>query len=124
MLDLVNASIFTECPNIKIIVHHAGAMIPFFAGRIDNIMKDKKDDFKKFYVDTAILGNSKALELAVHYFGIDNVLYGTDAPFGIMPSGATKEIERAIDELPFSNEEKEKIYFKNLQKLLNRKKEK
>ena len=118
MLDLVNANIFTKCPNIKIIVHHAGAMIPFFAGRIDNIMKDKKDEFKKFYVDTAILGNTKALELAVYYFGIDKVLYGTDAPFGIMPNGATKQIESAIDELPFSNEIKEKIYFKNLQRLL------
>ena len=118
MLDLVNANIFTKCPNIKIIVHHAGAMIPFFAGRIDNIMKDKKDEFKKFYVDTAILGNTKALELAVYYFGIDKVLYGTDAPFGIMPNGATKRIESAIDELPFSNEIKEKIYFKNLQRLL------
>ena len=118
MLDLVNAGIFKECPNIKIIVHHAGAMVPYFAGRIDNIMKDKKDDFKKFYVDTAILGNTKALELAVSYFGIDKVLYGTDAPFGIMPNGATKEIESAINELPFSDEKKEKIYSKNLRKLL------
>ena len=124
MLDLVNADIFNKCPNIKIIVHHAGAMIPFFAGRIDNIMKDKKDEFKKFYVDTAILGNTRGLELAAHYFGIDKVLYGTDAPFGIMPNGATKEIESAIDELPFSSEDKEKIYAKNLQRLLNRKKEK
>ncbi len=118
MLELVNANIFTECPNIKIIVHHAGAMIPFFAGRIDNIIKDKKDDFKKFYVDTALLGNSKALELAIHYFGIDKVLYGTDAPFGIMPNGATKEIETAIDELPIKEEDREKIYSKNLQKML------
>ncbi len=121
MLDLVNADIFTECPNIKIIVHHAGAMVPYFAGRIDNIMQDKKEEFKKFYVDTAILGNSKALELAVNYFGIDNVLYGTDAPFGIMPNGATKEIEDAISELPLSLEEKEKIYSKNIQKLLEKK---
>ncbi len=118
MLDLVNADIFSKYPNIKIIVHHAGAMIPFFAGRIDNIMKDKKDEFKKFYVDTSILGNTKALELAVYYFGIDKVLYGTDAPFGIMPNGATKEIKSAIDELPFSNEDKEKIYSKNLLRLL------
>ena len=118
MLELVNANIFTECPNIKIIVHHAGAMIPFFAGRIDNIVKDKKDDFKKFYVDTALLGNSKALELAIYYFGIDKVLYGTDAPFGIMPNGATKEIESAINELPITEEDREKIYSKNLQRIL------
>ena len=118
MLQLVQSNLFEECPNIKIIVHHAGAMIPFFAGRIDNIVKDKKDDFKKFYVDTAILGNSKALELAIDYFGTDKVLYGTDAPFGIMPNGAIKEIEEAIDCLPITDEDKEKIYNKNIMNLL------
>ena len=118
MLQLVQTNIFEECPNIKIIVHHAGGMIPYFAGRIDNILKDKKEDFKKFYVDTAILGNSKALELAINYFGIEKVLYGTDAPFGIMPNGATKEIEEAIDILPISIKDKEKIYNKNIINLL------
>ena len=119
MMQLVESNIFEECPNIKIIVHHAGAMIPFFAGRIENILKDKKDDFKKFYVDTAILGNSKALELTIDYFGIGHVLYGTDAPFGIMPNGATIEIEKAINILPISNEDKEKIYNQNLNKLIS-----
>lgn len=119
MMQLVESNIFEECPNIKIIVHHAGAMIPFFKGRIDNIIKDKKGDFKKFYVDTAILGNSKALELTIDYFGIDHVLYGTDAPFGIMPNGAAKEIEEAIDILPISIEDKEKIYNKNINKIKN-----
>ena len=118
MMQLVQTNIFKQCPNIKIIVHHAGAMIPFFKGRIDNILKDKKDDFKKFYVDTAILGNSKALELTIDYFDIDHVLYGTDAPFGIMPNGAAKEIEEAIDILPISIEDKEIIYNKNLKELI------
>lgn len=118
MMQLVQSNIFEECPNIKIIVHHAGAMVPFFAGRIDNILKDKKNDFKKFYVDTAILGNSKALELTIDYFGIDHVLYGTDAPFGIMPNGAIKEIKDAIDMLSISNEDKEKIYNKNINRLI------
>lgn len=120
MLELVKSNIFRDYPNIKIIVHHAGAMIPFFKGRIDNIIPEYKDDFKKFYVDTALLGNSKALELAIDYFGMDRVLYGTDAPFGIMPSGATKEIESAIDELPISDEDKEKIYYKNIKKLIKK----
>lgn len=120
MLELVESNIFKECPSIKIIVHHAGAMVPFFAGRINNILKDKKDDFKKFYVDTAILGNSKALELTIDYFGIDHVLYGTDAPFGIMPNGATKEIEDAINILPITNDDKEKIYNKNIKRLIER----
>ena len=119
MMQLVQSNIFEEYPNIKIIVHHAGAMIPFFAGRIENILKDKKDDFKKFYVDTAILGNSKALELTIDYFGINHVLYGTDAPFGIMPNGAIKEIEEAINILPVSDDDKEKIYNQNLKDLIS-----
>ena len=118
MLQLVQSNLFEGCPNIKMIVHHAGAMVPFFAGRIDNIVKNKKDDFKKFYVDTAILGNSKALELTINYFGVDKVLYGTDSPFGIMPNGAIKEIEEAIECLPIANEDKEKIYNKNFWNLL------
>lgn len=120
MMQLVQTNIFEECPNIKIIVHHAGAMVPYFAGRIENILKDRKDDFKKFYVDTALLGNTKALELTIDYFKIDHVLYGTDAPFGIMPNGATKEIEDAIDALPISEEDKEKIYYQNIYKLKNK----
>lgn len=30
MMQLVQAKIFDKYPNIKIIVHHAGAMVPFF----------------------------------------------------------------------------------------------
>lgn len=121
MMQLVLSGIFDECPNIKIIVHHAGAMVPFFAGRIDNILKDRKDDFRRFYVDTAILGNSKALELAIDYYGTGHVVYGTDAPFGIMPSGATKEIEEAISTLPISEEDKAKIFHENIVNLIEEK---
>lgn len=120
MLQLVNADIFTKYPKLKIIVHHAGAMIPYFSERIAHIMPEKKDEFKKFYVDTALLGNIKALELALSYFGEDRVLYGTDAPFGKMPSGATDEIEKAISALPVSREVKEKILSKNFLRLLDK----
>ena len=123
MMQIVQANIFKDFPNIKIIIHHAGAMIPFFAGRVDNILpKEQAEEFKKFYVDTAILGNTKALELALSYFGEDKVLYGTDAPLGIMPAGATKEIEDAINELPVDKDVKEKIYNKNIMNLINKEK--
>ncbi len=120
MMQLVETDLFKECPHIKIIVHHAGAMIPYFAGRIEHIMPDKKEEFKKFYVDTAILGNTKALELAIDYFGIDHVLYGTDAPFASMPVGAISEIENAIDQLPISINDKQKIYCDNFYRLINK----
>lgn len=120
MLELVEAKIFKRLPDIKIIVHHAGAMIPFFAERINHILPaDLAEDFKKFYVDTALLGNPKALELTVEYFGVDKVLFGTDAPLGIAPAGATEAITEAIYQLPFTDEEKLRIFSKNAEIVLN-----
>ncbi|CYW22276.1 amidohydrolase family protein [Streptococcus suis] len=119
MLQLVEAGIFQDYPNLKIIVHHAGALAPFFSGRIQYILPEiQVEDFRKFYVDTAILGNPKALELTLDYFGLDRVLFGTDAPLGIAPAGATRVILEAIDTLPLSQEEKQAIYSENIKQLL------
>ncbi|WP_105128152.1 amidohydrolase family protein [Streptococcus suis] len=119
MLQLVQAGIFQDYPNLKIIVHHAGALAPFFSGRIQYILPEiQVEDFRKFYVDTAILGNPKALELTLDYFGLDRVLFGTDAPLGIAPAGATQVISEAIDTLPLSQEDKQAIYSENIKQLL------
>lgn len=118
MLQLVQANTFEKYPNLKILVHHAGAMAPFFAGRIEHIMPEKATDFKRFYVDTAILGNTPALQLTIDYFGVDRVLFGTDAPFAVMPSGANEVISKAIDDLNVSVEDKQKIYIDNYNTML------
>lgn len=53
----------------KDIFLYAVAMIPYFAERINHILgRELAEDFKKFYVDTALLGNPKAIELAIYYF--------------------------------------------------------
>lgn len=123
MMQIVEKGIFKKHPNLRIIVHHAGAMISFFAGRIKYILREEKEkDFKKFYVDTAILGNPKALDLAVSYFGIDHLIFGTDAPLGIMPAGATKEIIDAINNMNINEQEKEMILKNNIIDLINRRK--
>lgn len=110
MLQLVQSDLFEEYPNIKILVHHAGAMVPFFSGRIDHILDEKHAEaFKNFYVDTAILGNTPALQLTLDYFGINHVLFGSDAPFGVEPVGADKIVLRAIDNLDISDLYENKI---------------
>ncbi|KRO11788.1 putative aminocarboxymuconate-semialdehyde decarboxylase [Lactiplantibacillus xiangfangensis] len=119
MRELVVGGVFQRYPDLKIIVHHAGAMVPFFAGRINAIMTPGQSaDFHKFYVDTAILGNTAALNLTVDYFGTDHVLFGTDAPFGILPVGASSKIAIAIEHLPLSTAEKAQILFSNANQLL------
>lgn len=119
MLQLVQSDLFQDYPNLKIIIHHAGAMVPFFSGRIDHILDEKHaQDFKKFYVDTAILGNTPALKLAIDYYGIDHVLFGTDAPFAVMPSGADQIITQAINDLTISDKDKQKIFHDNYYSLI------
>lgn len=118
MLEIVQAGYFRDFPNLKIIIHHAGAMAPYFAGRIDHILPaEQAADFRKFYVDTALLGNSKALELCVDFFGVDRVLFGTDAPLGILPAGATDIIEEAIEALPLTQSQKDQIFYGNAERL-------
>ncbi|MGT2958205.1 4-oxalomesaconate hydratase [Streptococcus bovimastitidis] len=122
MLQLVQAGYFQKYPDLKIIVHHAGAMAPYFAGRINHILAPElAQDFRKFYVDTALLGNSKALELAIDYFGHDHVLFGTDAPLGIAPAGATKEIIQAITQMKLPESATADIFQKNFLRLIGRK---
>ena len=119
MLQMVQAGLLQEYPQLKVIVHHAGGMAPFFAGRIDRIMPaEQAADMRRFYVDTAILGNPRALDLAVDYYGADHVVFGTDAPLGILPAGATAEIQAAIADMHISDAERHAIYEDNYRKLI------
>ena len=118
-LQLVQAGVFKQCPNLKVIVHHAGGMVPFFAGRVNRILPpDQAADMRRFYVDTAILGNPRALDLAADYYGADHVVFGTDAPLGILPAGATKEILAAIGEMHITDEERQAILEDNYRSLI------
>ncbi len=118
MLQLVQAGIFAKHPQLKIIVHHAGGMVPFFAGRIHYILpEDQAAAFHRFYVDTAILGNPAALKLTVDYFGADHVLFGTDAPLGIAPAGPTKKIIEALGNASLPNDVLEKVLHQNFERL-------
>ncbi|AVK63778.1 4-oxalomesaconate hydratase [Lactobacillus sp. CBA3606] len=120
MYAMVTQGFFQMYPQLKVIVHHAGAMVPYFAGRIDHILPAAQAaDFKKFYVDTALLGNSAALQLTVAYYGIEHVMFGTDAPFGSAPNGATDEIVTAIADLHLTAAAQTKLYQTNFETLIN-----
>ena len=120
MLQIVEARLYQDFPHLKIIVHHTGAMVPFFGERMRyTLPADQFADFHKFYVDTAILGNPKALELATEFYGVEHMLFGTDAPLGIPPAGSTHVIIEAINEMPFSDDDKNAIFAGNVEKVLN-----
>jgi len=119
MLRLVKSGVFAEVPNIKFIVHHAGAMVPFFAERIKWVMSlvpqpypNIHEHFRKFYGDTAVYGHTPALMCAYDFFGADHLLFGTDAPLG--PRwGMVEDTIASIERMAIPDMDKEKILKKN-----------
>jgi uncharacterized protein len=95
MARLVYSGCFDRHPGLRVITHHAGAMVPHFSGRLASPLEDPDraaimaglnaapmDNFRRFYADTAMFGASHAVRCAVQFFGADHVLFGTDMPLG------------------------------------------
>ena len=125
MHKLVVSGIFKEFPDLKIIIHHAGAMVPFNVGRVDYTLnlyplpyKGLSEDFRKFYVDTAIYGNTTGLMDSYSFFGAEHMLYGTDAPLGPKWGMIEGTIE-SIDAMDIPENEKRMIYKQNALDMFN-----
>jgi predicted TIM-barrel fold metal-dependent hydrolase len=136
MARLVFSGVMTRFPDIKILTHHLGAMIPFFDARLDtgwatlgsrtsdedyshvlpSLGKPLLDCFRQFYGDTALCGSRAGVVCGLEFFGADHVLFASDAPFG--PAGGAGYIQGAIDvaeSLDISQGDKEKICYRNAQ---------
>jgi uncharacterized protein len=127
MRRLVIAGIFNKYPKIKFITHHCGGMAPYFEGRIkwlqplgmgaNHPVKRPEEHFKKFYNDTATYGAGSAIKCACDFFGVDRILFGSDAPRG-PGNGLTLETIQSIEKLEIPEADKEKIFYANAVKLL------
>ena len=139
MARIVFSGLFEKLPEMRLITHHCGAMIPFFAGRAetlwaqlgsrsvgenyDEILKKmtKKpiEYFKMFYADTVLGGSASALRCGLDFFGADKIVFASDCPFD--PEGGPMFIRdgiRSIEDLNLSDDDKRKIYFGNALRLM------
>jgi predicted TIM-barrel fold metal-dependent hydrolase len=126
-------------PNLKIITHHMGGMIPYFEGRVgygwdqmgsrttdadykklvQSMDKRPVEYFRQFYTDTALFGARAATQCGLEFFGVDKVLFASDMPFEPEPGLYARETIRCVESLGLSSAEKEKIYRGNAERLLN-----
>ena len=86
---------------------------------LKRLKKRPLDYFKMFYADTAVFGAYEATICGLKFFGVDKVLFASDAPFD--PEKGTMYIRETIailDRLPITTEERERIYWRNAAKLL------
>ena len=139
MARLVFSGIFDRYPELKVITHHMGGMIPYFEGRIgpgwDQLgvrTSDKDyraalrrlprrpiDYFRMFYADTALFGAYDATVCGLNFFGPSHVLFASDAPFD--PERGPmfiRETIGVIDRLPIPDVDRERIYWQNAVEML------
>jgi predicted TIM-barrel fold metal-dependent hydrolase len=88
---LILSGTMDRFPTLKVVLHHYGAMVPFFLRRIeqnirlnlkDRLPKDIHEYWTNFYGDTALDGSTASYPCGYALFGADRSLYGTDYPFG------------------------------------------
>ncbi|HUQ26776.1 MAG TPA: amidohydrolase family protein [Burkholderiales bacterium] len=136
---MVFSGMFDKLPNLKIITHHLGAMVPFLSHRVgygmdqfgartsdedyEGLRKRMKkrpvDYFKMFYNDTSINGWASGIRTGLDFFGSKRVLFGTDCPFD--PQGGPlfiKETIKAIDSLKLPKDDLRRVYFGNAMGML------
>jgi predicted TIM-barrel fold metal-dependent hydrolase len=72
-----------------------------------------------FYADTALFGAYDATVCGLAFFGPEHVVFASDAPFD--PERGPMYIRETIgilDRLPITNDERERIYWRNAARLL------
>lgn len=137
---LVFSGVMDRYPDLKIVTHHLGGIIPYLEGRIsweqlgsrtdgelgekyENILKSLKmqpiEYFRRIYGDTAVCGSSNALRCGLAFFGENRVLFGSDCPFD--PEGGPSCIRdalRALDELELDHDTRMRIKSRNTLSLM------
>ena len=139
MSRMVFSGLLEKLPDLRIITHHCGGMLPYFSGRAESLWAQlgsrSPDDseahvlkslskppieyFKMFYGDTVLGGSASALRCGIDFFGVDHVVFASDCPFD--PEHGPMFIRegiRSIESLHLSDDDREKLYLGNALRLM------
>jgi predicted TIM-barrel fold metal-dependent hydrolase len=121
-LRLVTSGVFERHAGLKLIIGHAGEMIPFMLDRIDDTLPPRLTGLpespsayflRHFWLTTSGMFSLPPVLCALAAFGTDRVLFSVDYPFGANQRG-----RELLDALPVSDADRAKIAGKNAQTLL------
>jgi aminocarboxymuconate-semialdehyde decarboxylase len=122
---LVAGGVMDECPDLKIVLGHGGGYTCYGIGRLDrgwqvrtearaSSTKPPSEYLRRFYYD-CIVYTEPALRFLIDTVGADRVVFGTDWPYDMALDWPVSWI-LAMKSL--TQEEKEAILWKNLERLL------
>jgi 2,3-dihydroxybenzoate decarboxylase len=124
-MRLICSGLFDEYPKLKIILGHLGEMIPVQLSRIDNrwsiapfpkkLKKLPGQYFKEnFFVTTSGMFSQPALTMTLSVLGADRIMFAIDYPME-----EPEEAIRFMEEAPIDQNEREKIYHLNAEKIFS-----
>lgn len=126
MARLVFSGIVSRYPDLPIITHHGGGFVPHFPDRLVALWEEldafspvpreeRIPQLRKFYADT-VMGPDAALRSSIDFFGIGNMLFATDMPFG--PPTLVRDKIVQVDGLDLSEDDARKVFGENARRLL------
>ena len=135
---LVFSGIIDRYPDLKVIAHHLGGVIPYLEGRVGHswdqlgartsdedyasllkrLKKRPYDYFKDFYGDTAVEGARAATVCGLDFFGAEHVLFASDCPFDKEKGpGYIRSTIAVIESLGLSTADKERVCHGNARRM-------
>ncbi len=134
MTRLVFSGVLEKYPNLKILTHHCGGMVPYLEERIigsydhaemlrgarykQNLTRQPIDYFRMFYNDTAIYGNTAGLMCGYAFCGADHLIFGTDFPYDSQfGERYTRQTIDAINNMPIPDGEKKMVFEDNARRI-------
>jgi predicted TIM-barrel fold metal-dependent hydrolase len=136
---LIFSGLYDELPGLKLITHHMGGMVPFYAGKIDlgfdqifhgktgenpvarkaGLKRKPVEYYKMIYADTALNGSASATRCGHEFFDTGHCLFATDAPFDAEQGRMLiRETINAVNALEIAPSEKQRIFSGNARSLL------
>jgi len=122
---LIFGGVLDACPDLKVCIAHGGGPACFAMGRLDrgwqgtpverrSIQQPPSGYQRRLYYDT-VVGSEKALRFLLDEVGVDRVVLGSDWPFVPWHPSPVTWVQGLTT---LSQDEKEKILWRNLESLL------
>jgi predicted TIM-barrel fold metal-dependent hydrolase len=125
LLRLFFSGLFDKVPKLKIVLGHMGEMLPFMKGRIQYAASQNWLKFRRGWNQvwdenlwfTTSMFDMTAMACLVRSTSIDRIMYSVDYPLVSMDDGV-QFIDKLRQSGLLTEEEFEKVLYKNAQKLL------
>jgi aminocarboxymuconate-semialdehyde decarboxylase len=126
MTCLIFGGVLDKFPDLVLITHHAGSLIPSLeqrirthAGGASRLPRPLLDYYRMFYVDTAIQGSRGGMLASCAFYGPEHILFGTDTPYASADGkGNAAAVIDSVQALDVTAEQKEQIMSGNLRRIL------